>query len=122
MWQEAREKVAEIFFKDTVQVYENTPTQDEIGEEIDNLTLLGEYACNIENGQSAVSRDISGTTTPQALRISLTKAIPLSYGHTYKLKIKSARITNDAAEYWKVDGWTEGQISTVISASREVAV
>lgn len=122
MWQEAREKVAEIFFKDTVQVYKNTPAADAIGEELDNLTLLGEYACNIENGQSGVSRDVSGTTTPQTLRISLTKAIPLSYGHTYKLKIKDARIAYDATEYWKVDGWTEGQISTVISASREVAV
>lgn len=122
MWEEARRQVAATFFHDTILLYRNEIETDELGEELETPELVGEYACNIENGQSGVAERISGTTTPQTLRISLSKATPLSYDYTYKVKVKSARIAYDSNEYWRVDGWVEGQISTVITASREVAV
>ena len=122
MWEDARRVVAATFFKDEIELYKNTPREDDLGEQLDDLSLVGTYACNIENGQSGTSTQVSGTSIPQTIRISLQKAIPSSYGYTYKVRIKSARIVYDSTEYWNVVGWTEGQISTVISASRNVAV
>lgn len=122
MWDDARSIVAETFFGDTILLYEDTPKEDDLGEEIADWKLVDEFACNIENSQSSFSQVVSGTSTPQQIRISLTKFLPVSYDKRYRLTIKSARIAFDANEYWKVDGWTEGQISTVITASREVSV
>lgn len=122
MWDEARSIVAETFFGDVIRLYEDTPKEDDIGEEIADWKLVDEFACNIENSQSSLSQTVSGTSTPQQIRISLTKFLPVSYDKRYRLQIKSARIAFDANEYWKVDGWTEGQISTVLTASREVSI
>lgn len=122
MWEEASQIVKSVFFNDEIKLYELGFEENDIGEDIELLTLVGAYPCNIENGQSGNSQTISGESTPQSLRISTVKEIPLQYGKTYKVKISSARIAFDTNEEWKVDGWTEAQISTVISASREVAV
>lgn len=122
MWEQASQIVQSIFYKDEVQLYECTFTENDIGESIEQLDLVGSYPCNIENGQSGNAQTVSGESTPQAIRVSTVKTIPLSYDKTYRLKVSKARIAFDPDEVWKVDGWTEAQISTVISASREVAV
>ena len=122
MWEQASQIVQSIFYKDEVQLYECIFTENDIGESIEQLDLVGSYSCNIENGQSGNAQTVSGESTPQAIRVSTVKAIPLSYDKTYRLKVSKARIAFDPDEVWKVDGWTEAQISTVISASREVAV
>lgn len=121
MWEQAKSIVESVFFKDTVQLYELTFTQNDLGEDIEVPVFVGAYNCNIENQQSQNKRDISGESTPQMIRVSTVKSIPLSYGKTYQLQITSARIafTN---EKWKVEGWTEAQLSTVITASREVVI
>lgn len=122
MWKEASQLVESVFFKDSISLYKIGFTENELGEDIESLVLVGIYDCNIENGQSTTTDQISGQSAPQSLRISTVKGIPLQYDNTYKLKIKSARIAFSTTEEWKVDGWTESQLSTVISASREVAV
>lgn len=121
MWEEARAQVAATFFKDVVEIYENGLVENEIGEEIAQPVSLGQFSCNIENGPSGKKEEMLGLSIPQSLRISLAKTVPLDYDKTYRIKIKSARI-NFKDEWLKVDGWTEGQISIVVSASREVAI
>lgn len=122
MWESARKAVASIFFGDVIELYQDTPEENSLGEELEKLTKLGEYACNIENNSSGVSQQASGTSIPQTIRISAAKSLPVSYSNRYKVKIKSARIAYNATEYWKVDSIVEGQISTVITASRAVSV
>lgn len=121
MWEDAREQVAAVFFKDLVEIYENELEENEIGEETTKPVSIGTFPCNIENSSSGNKEMLSGVSTPQSLRISFAKTVSLDYDKTYRLKIKSARI-RFKDEWWKVDGWTEGQISTVIAASREVSV
>ena len=84
--------------------------------------MVGNYPCNVQNSESGNNQTVSGESTPQTIRISADKGIPLAYNKTYKLKIKKAKISFDPDEVWRVVGWTEAQISTVISASREVVV
>lgn len=121
MWEQARRAVAETFFKDSVELYEDRLSLNEIGEEIAEPVLVGTHSCNIENSASSNKEGESGVSTPQTLRISLSKTVPLDYDKTYRIKIKTARI-KFKDEWWKVLGWVEGQISTVISASREVDI
>lgn len=121
MWDEARKAVADLFFKDKIEIYENTIVENGIGEELEKEVLVGTFNCNIENAPSGNKNEVSGVSTMQSLRISLAKTVPLDYDKTYKCKIKLARI-NFKDEWWRVNGWTEGQISTVISASREVSI
>lgn len=121
-WSQGRKQVAELFFQDEVELYVNAITQNSLGEELESPVLVGTYKCNIENQQSTVKYTEVGASAPQALRISLTKDALLEYEHTYKIKIKKARLTYNSREWWKVDGWVEGQLSTVITASREVRI
>lgn len=121
MWEEARKAVADLFFKDEIEIYENALEENDIGEQLDSPVLLGSYSCNIENGSSGNKNEVSGVSTMQSLRISLAKTVPLDYDKTYRLKIKHARIRY-SDEWWIINGWTEGQISTVIVASREVSI
>lgn len=122
MWDEASQVVKSIFYTDEVEIYELGFTENSIGEDIEQLILVGNYPCNVQNGESGNNHTTSGESTPQTIRISASKGIPLAYDKTYKLRIKKAKISFDPNEVWKVVGWTEAQISTVISASREVVV
>lgn len=122
MWEEASKTIKSVFYKDEITLYELEFSENEIGEDIEQLKLIGSYQCNIENGQSENSQKESGETSPQILRISTEKNIPLNYEKTYKIKISKARINFDSNEEFKVNGWTEALISTVISVSREVAI
>ena len=121
-WTEGRKKVEEVFFKDSIKLYAIAVVDNELNEELESEVLVGEYRCNIENGNSTVSRNETGSGSPQTLRISLPKGTPLDYRQTYKFKIKNARVFFDSEEWWRVDGWTEAQLSTVVSASRGVSV
>lgn len=121
MWRKARADIENIFFKDRVAIYLNDFVENDIGETIEQPVLLGEYTCNIENGASGTQSSVSGKSAPQAIRVSTVKGINLDYDKTYKLRIVEARLVH-SDEYWQVDGWLEGQLSTVINASREVAV
>nr|DAH56655.1 MAG TPA: hypothetical protein [Caudoviricetes sp.] len=121
MWEYARKQVADVFFKDEIELYENNWVENEIGEEFDEPVLVGTFKCNIENGTSNNKDSESGVSTMQSLRISLAKTVPLDYNKTYKIKIKTARI-RFSSEWWKVLGWVEGQISTVVNASKEVSI
>lgn len=121
-WTEGRKKVEEVFFKDSIELYAIAVVENELNEELESEVLVGEYRCNIENGNSAVSRNETGSGSPQTLRISLPKDTPLDHRQTYKFKIKNARVLFDSEEWWRVDGWTEAQLSTVVSASRGVSV
>ena len=122
MWDTARKQIESTFFKDTVAIYELTFVQNEIGEGIKQRTLIGTFPSNVENGQSSVNSTVSGESAPQSLRISTLKSVPLDYDKTYELNIIQARISFDPNRVYKVDGWTEAQLSTVITVSREVAV
>lgn len=121
-WSQGRTQVAEQFFGDEIELYVNAITQNQLGEELEEPVLLGTYKCNIENQQNAVKYTEVGVSSPQSLRISLTKDALLDYGHTYKIKVKKARLTYNSVEWWRVDGWVEGQLSTVLTASREVKI
>lgn len=122
MWDTARKQIESTFFKDTVAIYELTFVQNEIGEDIKQRTLIGTFPSNVENGQSSLNSTVSGESAPQSLRISTLKSVPLDYDKTYELNIIQARISFDPNQVYKVDGWTEAQLSTVITVSREVAV
>lgn len=121
MWEQAAQTVSSIFFHDKIEIFEDELTSNEIGEELTTPRSIGTFLCNIENNSSSTRQSQSGVSTPQTLRISLAKDVPISYNKTYTLKILKARISF-SNEVWKVDGWVEGQISTVITVSREVAV
>lgn len=122
MWDTARKQIESTFFKDTVAIYELTFVQNEIGEDIKQRTLIDTFPSNVQNGQSSVNSTVSGESAPQSLRISTLKSVPLDYDKTYELNIIQARISFDPSQVYKVDGWTEAQLSTVITVSREVAV
>lgn len=122
MWSEARKDIEAIFFKDEVKLYKNTTVEDDLGEEHNTPVLVGSYPCNIEDGQTSKVEGVSGASLPQSLRISTLKSIPLTKGNTYALVIVSARIAFDATEYLDVASWVEGQLSTVITATRRVDV
>lgn len=121
-WSQGRKQVAEVFFEDEVELYVNAIEQNQLGEELESPVLVGIYKCNIENQQSTVKNTEAGVSVPQTLRISLSKDTPLEYEYTYRVKIKKARLTYNSTEWWKVDGWVEGQLSTVITASRGVNI
>lgn len=122
MWSEARKIVEGTFFHDTVEIFRNNVEVNDLGEETRVPVSLGEFPCNIENNASTVKQSESGVAVPQTLRISTQKTVPLDYSSTYMLVIKSARIVFDNTEKWDVDGWVEGQLSTVITASRRVDI
>lgn len=122
MWEAGRKAVAEVFFKDRIELYENTIVKNDIGEEHVSPVLVDTYNCNIQNGESSTKEGEVGVSIPQSLRISLAKTVPLDYNKTYQLKIKTARISFNENEMWKVEGWVEGQLSTVITAQREVSI
>lgn len=121
MWEDARKIVADTFFMDEVELYQNEITADSLGEEHLTETLVGTYACNLQYEPTDVRSEVSGKDIAQVLRISVSKNISLDYSSTYKVKIKKARITFDE-RYWYVKSWKESQISTVINATREVNV
>lgn len=121
MWEEGQAEVADIFFQDEIEFYENEYIENDIGETIEQPTLVGTYPCNIQNAQSTTQSTVSGQSIPQAIRISTLKTLPFDYEHTYKVKITKARI-RFSNELWKVDGFVEGQLSTVISASRSIRI
>lgn len=121
MWQEAIVVVNETFFKDTIELYEEVMQENSIGESIISHQLVGTYSCNVQSLSNNKKKDVSGESMPEGIRVSVTKEIPLSVAKTYKLKIIQARITF-TNELWEITGWTEAQISTVIQATREVAI
>ena len=122
MWNEARQAIESIFFKDKIRVYELVYTETELGEDVEQETLFGDFNCNIEAGQSLDKETIVGHSTPQTLRISTIKDIGLNYSKRYKLQVLQARLSNLTEDTWIIDGWTEAQLSTVLAVSREVAV
>lgn len=121
LWQTAKEVVKDIFFKDKIELYKNTIRIDTFGEERFKEVLVGTYECNLQYEPAEVVRQIMGTEIGHVMRVSISKDIPLDYNYTYKLKIKEARIRFDN-RYWKIESWKEGQISTVITAIKEVSV
>ena len=52
MWGEARELVKEVFFEDEIELYVNSYLENDIGESIEEPTLVGTFSCNIQNGAS----------------------------------------------------------------------
>ena len=121
MWEQTREQVAETFFKDRIKLYVNEIVENDIGETLEEPTLVDEYDCNIQNIPSTASSAVGGRSNIQAIRISLQKNLPLNSGSTYKVKIVQARISF-TDEMWEVNGWQEGQLSTIINASRGTIV
>ena len=121
MWEQAREIVQSLFFKDTIELYALEYSSTIIGEDIETPVLVGEYPCNIESNGTSLNSTEVGQSLPHSLRISTLKSIPLDKSKTYKVKITQARLNFDS-ELLKVDSWIEAQISTVLTVSREVAV
>ncbi len=121
MWEKARDTVKETFFHDEIELYKNEINVNSIGEETETEQLVGTYKCNLQYAPTDITSAEGGKSIGQTLRISLAKDFPIDYDHTYKVKIKTARIQFDD-QFWKVDNWQESQISTVINAVREVAV
>ena len=122
MWGEARELVKEVFFEDEIELYVNSYLENDIGESIEEPTLVGTFSCNIQNGASSVQSSVGGQSVPQGIRISTLKELPIDYEHTYQVKIVKARIKFNPDEYWKVANILEGQLSTVLSAERKILV
>lgn len=121
MWEEGRALVEEVFFEDEIELFENQIIENEIGEELEQPVSIGRFPCNVQNGATTVQRSVSGQTIPQQLRISLSKGVNIVYDKTYQVRIIKARI-RFTSELWNVESITEGQLSTVISASRKVSV
>lgn len=122
LWTAGRQAVASTFFHDEISLYAVAYTDSQLGEELEQEVVVDDFPCNIENSSSIVSHNESGSGSPQSLRVSLPKDVPLSYNTIYKFKIKHARVAYDDNEWWRIDGWTEAQLSTVVTASREVSV
>jgi hypothetical protein len=121
-WDKARNLVSTNFFGDKISIYEMGTTENKIGEETESETLLvDDEPCNVQNNQSQNQLRDGGASTPQGIRISLRKDIPLVYDKRYRVVIKEARLGH-TGEHWSVAGWTEGQISTVIICDRRVTV
>lgn len=118
MWNPARSIVSSLFFKDKIEIYEVVHTEDDLGEDIESLELVGSYDCNIQNGMNQYSGTETAMLNPQQRRISLSKGVALDYDKTYQVRVVNARIAYNSSEYWDVDGWVEGQISTVLTVSR----
>lgn len=121
MWKAARDIVSSIFFEDEIELYREDLVENAIGEELPTLVLVGKYPCNIQNNATTKRESVSGGSMPQTIRVSLPKETPLDKAKTYVLVITKARLTS-TQEQWKVTSWTEAQISTVITAEREVAI
>ena len=121
MWENAKKIIDETFFHDEIELYRNSIETDSIGEEHEVEVLVGTYKCNLQYDPTSVQFDVSGKAVAQTMRISLAKGVDLTYLHTYKVKIKLARLEFDNT-FWKVVSWTESQISTVLNVSREVKV
>lgn len=121
-WENASRVIEEVFFKDRIELYENAIVTNSLGEDIEEPTLVGEFKCNIENSENSIKAGEGGLSSPQGLRVSTIKNIALDYVHTYKIKIKSARVDYDSDEFWIVAGWVQSQISTVLTATREVRI
>lgn len=121
MWEQGKKIIEKEFFKDKIELYKNNTIENDIGEVFDSPELVGEFPCNIQNSQSLVQSGISGQSIPQQIRVSTIKELPFDYSSTYAIKIISARIkfTN---ELWKVEGFTEAQFSTVLTATRRIVV
>lgn len=122
MWTKERQIVAEVFFKDKVELFAIEIQETALGEEVEVEESIGTFSCNIESATNAYKETVSGVSVPQSIRISLAKDTPLTNEKRYKLKIIEARITYDPWETWSVQGFVEGQISTVITAQREVSL
>ena len=121
MWEDARRRVNELFFRDEIELYRNDISIDSIGEEHEEEILVGTYACNIQNDAASITSNVSGKSISQTLRISLVKGVMLEDTYTYKIRITRARLQfND--KFLKVVGFQEGQISTVLTVAREVLV
>jgi len=121
MWESARKEVAEKFFHDRIALYRIDLEYNTIGESIEQEVLIGEFACNIQYTPTELRRQEVGESVSHSMRISLSKEVVLSYDKAYKIKILEARLSFDNS-FWRVKGWTEGQISTVIEAVKEVIV
>lgn len=119
MWAQGRLEVMRTFFNDRIEIFECSYIQDELNEVMEQLVSIGAYYCNIQNGVSSLKDTISTQAVPQTIRVSLDKNTPLLYNKVYKLRILEARLFH-TEELWRVDGWTEAQLSTVMTASREV--
>ncbi len=121
MWSETRKRVADMFFQDTIALYRIDTVDNSIGESIEQEELVGEYKCNLQATMTELRRMEVGASNAHSLRVSLTKDVPLSYNEAYKVRIIQARISFDNS-LWRVKGWTEGQISTVLEIVKEVVV
>jgi phosphohistidine swiveling domain-containing protein len=122
-WTNARQIVAGTFFGDKFALLEVTPIADDLNEETELLSsLVGEYDCNIEYAPiSKVARE-AGIVSPQQMRVSCEKGVPIIRGRKYAVQIISARLQIQVNEVWDVLDWVEGQISTVINCRRREIV
>lgn len=122
-WSKAREQVAATFFNDTVEICPLESREDDIGQVFQDIgTPVGEYPCNIEYQNISKAMKEPGIETPQYARVSLSKDVPLVRGNQYVLRIVLARVQFDPQEYWEVNDWIEGQISTVLNIKRRETV
>ena len=121
MWDEARQVVESLLFKDKIEIYEETFSTNQIGEEISQLNLIGEFDCNIQYETANRTENVSGGSNPQSIRISLSKEAPIDPEKAYVIKILQARITFNQ-DKWKLIASRQAQLSTVLTARREVTI
>lgn len=121
-WSSGRKVVQDVFFKDTIALYRVDFSENDIGEEIEEETLVGNVSCNVEIVANPLSTAEAGSSYPSSLRVSMPKSTVLSTANVYKFKIVQARLALDTDQWWRVTGWTEAQLSTVCQASRGVTV
>lgn len=121
MWNEARQVVASLFFKDKIEIFEEEFSTNQIGEEISQLKSLGEYDCNIQYETGDRVENVSGGSSSQNIRISLSREAPIDPEKAYVIQILQARITFNQ-DKWKLIASRQAQLSTVLTARREVTI
>ena len=121
MWNEARQVVESLLFKDKIELFVEDFSTNSIGEEISQLRSLGEFDCNIQYETGSKEENVSGGSISQNIRISISKEAPIEPEKAYKIKILQARITFNQ-DTWKLISSRQAQLSTVIVARREVAI
>ena len=122
-WKGAGEAVKSIFFEDTFALLPQVIEIDDIGEEVANPgEVIGQYVCNAQYQPISKQQKEQGLVTPQVLRISCQKSIPLVRGNVYYIKLIEARIQHNTDEVWEVTDWTEAQLSIVIMCKRSEVV
>lgn len=119
MWSQARKDI-EATFTDVIKLLENKVEYNHIGEAQVSQEEKWEYFATVQYTPFLLEQTQAGISNPQQIRVSIPKNTELDLTKTYMLKIVSANLLFNPLEKWRVESITEGQLSIVLIAEREV--